>query len=223
MESFVVITGLSFISNFFFGYLFVYKPLFLSPNLKEAENKRPYLTIATIGVFGSLLTLTVFYLQESKQLFLQELLLMHILYWVSITDLKHKIIPNRILLVGLIGLLFVVLLNPEEYQYYNLVMALIVGLLGLALNLFSQFIFKSQGFGAGDIKLLILIAAFVGLDVGLVFFVAVIIAGIVSFILLFANKITRKSKISFVPFILFSFLILENIYANRLIKDLIFI
>ncbi|WP_409029385.1 prepilin peptidase [Gracilimonas sediminicola] len=128
-------------------------------------------------------------------------MLLHILYWVSVTDVDGRIIPNRILLLGLIGWLLILVVEHAIFSWWNLGVSGMVGITFLAINMISSYISGRQGFGVGDIKLLVLLSLFLGTNVFTVVLLAVLTGGICSLTLLVLGKITRKSRLPFAPFI----------------------
>ncbi len=138
-------------------------------------------------------------------------MLLHILYWVSVTDVTRRIIPNRILWLGLIVWLFTVLVEPAIFSWWNLSVVGIVGITFLFINMISNYLTGRQGFGYGDIKLLVLISLFLGTNVFKVILLAVLIGGLCSLVLLVLDKITRKSRLPFAPFLLLGVLLLALI------------
>lgn len=125
-----------------------------------------------------------------------------ILITISFIDIQYQIIPNFMISIGLLfGLLFAMM---------NISVGFIDGLLGLAVGsgsllmvaLVALLIFKKEGMGGGDIKLLGVIGLFLGWKLTLLTLLfSIYIGGIFSvFLLLFRLK-TREEYIPFAPFI----------------------
>lgn len=135
-----------------------------------------------------------------------------ILNVVFFIDLKHMIIPNKVVLFGTI-----VGLGLQLYHIFTGNYGLYMGFsqysgfiaIGLVLSfliliyVLSLIIYKGQaGIGMGDIKLYIPLGLFLGWPLTLIsLWFAVVLGGIVGVILLSFVKIDRKSMIPFGPFI----------------------
>ncbi|MEE9543036.1 MAG: prepilin peptidase [Thermodesulfobacteriota bacterium] len=121
---------------------------------------------------------------------------------ITFIDFDHQIIPDRVSVSGIpLGFLASLLLTRTTY------IDSIIGILAgggflLFIALFYHFIFKKEGMGGGDIKLLAMIGAFVGWQgvIFVVFFSSLVgsIAGILYIVL--SGK-GAKSPIPFGPFL----------------------
>ncbi|GAB6117617.1 A24 family peptidase [Thermoanaerobacter brockii subsp. lactiethylicus] len=126
-----------------------------------------------------------------------------ILIAVSFIDIEHRIVPNKIILVGFIGgIIFRVLMY--NYGFIDYIMGLVLG--GGILLLIS--LISGGEMGGGDIKLMALIGFFIGWKLTiLVLFLSVII-GALGGVILVALKIKgRKDYIPFAPYISIAWLI----------------
>ena len=144
--------------------------------------------------------------------FLAFIFLMTILIAVFFIDLDHRIIPDELVLAGIIGgvaLLVYNCINPVPEIYGDLkwwtpaagffsgsVILLLVAIIGMI-------IYKSdEAMGIGDVKLMAPIGIFTGWKLCLTgLMLAIIIAGVTSLILIIAGKKTGKDAIPFGPFI----------------------
>jgi len=139
------------------------------------------------------------------------LYLTYILIAVFFIDLDHQIIPNELVIAGLVGgaILFVYNLF-ETFQIYDdhlwwnplLGMALGSGLL-LAVSLIGLALYKGEEvMGMGDVKLFAPIGLFLGWRMTLLaLFISVVLGGMSSVLLMLLGKANRKSMIPFGPFI----------------------
>ena len=121
---------------------------------------------------------------------------------ITFIDLDHQIIPDRISIPGIpLGFLASLILTRTTYMD-SLIGILAGGGFLLFVALFYHFIFKKEGMGGGDIKLLAMIGAFVGWQgvIFVVFFSSLVgsIAGVLYIVL--SGKGT-KSPIPFGPFL----------------------
>ncbi|WP_172856669.1 A24 family peptidase [Thermoanaerobacterium sp. RBIITD] len=120
-----------------------------------------------------------------------------VLVAITFIDIEHKIIPNKIILTGLIGgIIFRVLLYNYGILDYVIGFALGGGIL-LLISIIS-----GGGMGGGDIKLMALIGLFVGWKLTLTtLFIAVLLGAIGGIILIILKVKTRKDYIPFGPYI----------------------
>ncbi|MGB9679465.1 MAG: prepilin peptidase [Thermoanaerobacteraceae bacterium] len=126
-----------------------------------------------------------------------------ILIAISFIDVKHKIIPNKLIVTGLIGgLIFRILMYNYGYIDYLLGLALGGGIL-LIISLIS-----GGEMGGGDIKLMALIGLFVGWKLTLLILFLSVLFGALGGMILIAIKIKgRKDYMPFAPYIAFSYFI----------------
>ena len=143
--------------------------------------------------------------------FVAFLFLTYILIVILFIDLAYMIIPNELVIVGLIGgvLLFVYnLFLPfqiySDHLWWNPLLGLISGsgfLLSVAF--IGSLLYKNaEVMGMGDVKLFAPIGLFLGWRMTLLaLFISVVLGGITSLLLIVLGKATRKSTIPFGPFI----------------------
>ncbi|SDH92061.1 leader peptidase (prepilin peptidase) / N-methyltransferase [Desulfosporosinus hippei DSM 8344] len=143
--------------------------------------------------------------------FLAFLFLTFILIAVFFIDLDHQIIPNQLVITGLIGgaVLFVYnLFLPfqiySDDRWWNPLLGLVSGsgfLFGV--SLIGLVIYKGdEVMGMGDVKLFAPIGLFLGWRMTLLaLFLSVVLGGMLSLLLILFGKATRRSRIPFGPFI----------------------
>lgn len=132
---------------------------------------------------------------------------------VAFIDLRHLIIPNGLVITGLIGGAGVFLYHAF-YQPFGLFESTLwytplIGMVSASGILFivaviGFLIYKDDGaMGMGDVKLFLPIGLFLGWKLSiLTLFIAVLLGGIVSILLLLLRIKDRKSAIPFGPFII---------------------
>nr|WP_251080909.1 prepilin peptidase [Motilimonas cestriensis] len=109
------------------------------------------------------------------------------LAWIAYKDLKNRIIPNK---VSLLLLLVVVVTVPFQIQY--LLLAFVTLVVGIVL-------FHYRILGAGDSKLLGILAYAAQENVGWFFVVTGLIGGAVSLLLLLCNQLNARQAIIIRP------------------------
>lgn len=131
---------------------------------------------------------------------------------ISFIDLDHQIIPDIISYPGIaIGLLLPIAFHYAKmgYLWYPTVLD---ALIGAAIGFFPLYFFaliyfaitKKEGLGLGDAKLLAWIGAFLGWkSVLLTILLGSVLGSIISLILIFKYKKSRKTLIPFGPFLSF--------------------
>jgi len=143
--------------------------------------------------------------------FVAFLFLAYILIAVFFIDLDHQIIPNELVITGLIGgaILFVYnLFIPfqiySDDRWWNPLLGLVSGSgLLLGVSLIGTALYKGDDvMGMGDVKLFAPIGLFLGWRMTLLaLFISVVLGGMSSLMLMLLGKANRKSMIPFGPFI----------------------
>lgn len=133
-----------------------------------------------------------------------------ILTVVFFIDLDYKIIPNQVVIFGLIsGLIPVVYHLLSSYPLYesSSKLAPILGLVIPTLLMFSFLfgsilILKKSGLGMGDVKIYAVIGLFIGWKLSLLsIWIAFFLGGLFGLIWIFVFKKSSKDYIPFAPFI----------------------
>jgi len=129
-------------------------------------------------------------------------LLFSALLVVSVIDLSHQIIPDRITLPGIVlGLLCATMILPVGLLD-SVLGALLGGGLLWVLAWASPYLFGREGMGGGDIKLLAMIGAFLGWKPVLLTIMVGALVGSVVGIGLIAFKVMRRDQyLPFGPFL----------------------
>lgn len=147
---------------------------------------------------------------------------------VVFIDLKYMIIPNGLVLAGLIGgivlSLYHIFISPfslyESTLWYTPLLGMISasGIL-LFIAIIGFIIYKNDGaMGMGDVKLFIPIGMFLGWKLALfTLFLSIMLGGIISIFLLIFKIKDRKSAIPFGPFIVIATYI-TGLYGNQILK-----
>jgi len=120
-----------------------------------------------------------------------------VLVAVSAIDVEHRIIPNRIVIPAAVAALAFQLAREPGVEWP-------VAAFGAALFLFVAAVAHPRGLGMGDVKLALLLGAFLGWSVSVALMVG-LLAALVPSVALFARhgKAARKMAIPLGPFLAF--------------------
>ena len=135
--------------------------------------------------------------------------LFSVLIFASLTDLRDRSIPNRLIIIGFsLGIIFSAVTISFDVIFNSFLGAIVSGGMLLILSLLSK-----GGIGMGDVKLLACTGLYFGFyNAMAVVIVATILSGLFAIALLITKKYKQESSIPFAPFIfLGSFITLLNI------------
>lgn len=127
---------------------------------------------------------------------------------IFIYDIRHKIIPNKIvyplIILSLASILFKLLFLGNT----NAVSLLISGFVLAAPFFLIWYFSKGEGMGFGDVKLALALGFILGLEKSLtMFFLSFWLGAIVGLLLISLSKAKMKTQIPFAPFMIISFFI----------------
>lgn len=144
--------------------------------------------------------------------FIAAAFLMSIMVAIFFIDLEHMIIPNGLVITGLVGgvgaAIYSTLIEPLDIygdsRWWNPLLGAAVGFgMLFFIAVLAYLVYRTEdAMGGGDIKIFAPIGLFLGWRMTLVtFFISVIFAGFIGFILILLKIKDRKSGIPFGPFI----------------------
>lgn len=139
---------------------------------------------------------------------------------IFFTDLRYGIIPDRILIVGLlINLLYLIFINPK-FLVVNLVTAVGVLLFFVVVSVLFYILTKKIGFGGGDVKFSFLLGLFLGFPVVFIsVYTAFLTGGLISIILiLWRKKRFFRDSLPFGPFLILG-LFLSLFWGDLIIQE----
>lgn len=174
------------------------KPVILSESLSDFSD-------VTIGksILFALSMITLFWgVNSVENSFIEQIkwsVLFYIMLLAAWIDLEKRIIPNGIIVLGL--LTWVVYFITER-SFTGLYLGASLLLAFLVINEFSLRVFKKKGLGSGDLKICIVLTLLCGLD-GLWFIsLSVLFGGIFGGIAILTRFIDRNEYLPFAPFLL---------------------
>jgi leader peptidase (prepilin peptidase)/N-methyltransferase len=143
------------------------------------------------------------FLQTGLTWFLAKyLFLCAILIAVAFIDLDTQLIPDSLIITGLVGGVLLDLLAGSPGWKSALIGALVSGGFLLAAACFSDLLLKKEGMGGGDIKLALLTGLFLGWPWGpLGLLLGIFACGLLLIPLLLFKKVRAEQAIPFGPFI----------------------
>ncbi len=121
---------------------------------------------------------------------------------ISVIDLQTRLILNKLTVPGFVaGVALVCLLEPERWK--EIPFGVIGGgIVLVALSVLGKLIFKKESLGMGDVKLVVLIGAYIGFpEILIAFYFGALIAGLYILGALIFKKIRIGDTIPFGPFI----------------------
>ena len=126
------------------------------------------------------------------------LVLVLLLVPITLIDLDHRIIPNRLVLIGVVSAPAVVALTQPDLLLEHAVAAVAAGGFFLVAVLAYP-----RGMGEGDVKLAFVLGLFLGRDVGPALFVALIADTLVGAAVIARKGVAegRKTAVPFGPFL----------------------
>jgi len=121
---------------------------------------------------------------------------------IAFIDIDHLIIPDSMILIGLLPGFYIWLSKPEHVVMPQLYGLIGLGLIFWAIRFFGEIAFKKEAMGMGDVKFAAMAGWVLGWDVGVVsMFLAFLSATLLFTILIPIGVIDRKQQIPFGPFI----------------------
>lgn len=188
------------------GFFITWKPHFLSKNIDPRKTG-----ITEWWLFTGSVLMLISFLVWKNPASVEEWTYFYLIMWlshISVIDFRYQVIPNTLLILGLLAWLCLYYWNGN---YTHLIACMVVLISGYVFNFVIQKWKGKNGFGWGDIKLGMVLALFLGWDIFLAFYLAVILGGILALFGLVIGKLERQSRISFAPFLLAGVLVSDAV------------
>lgn len=155
-------------------------------------------------VTGALFAFTIYYLPITNSLTsylvssIYLLIIVSALIAIFFADLRHGIIPDKIIFPAVIVSVFYLFLIPNSSFIIHILSALGASLFFFLIYLLT----KGKGMGFGDVKLAFLLGLFLGFPATLfALYIAFLTGGLIGFILILWRKKKLKTAIPFGPFL----------------------
>ena len=190
----------------------VFSFIFSKGRCRYCEEKIP-IQYPIVELLTGLLFLLAFLNYGLASEFIIFIILISSLIVVSFIDIKYQIIPNKITFSFIsLGLLFSLIF--DHISFINSLLGLVIP---AGLLLLIAFIYK-KGMGIGDVKLIGMIGVFIGWQYALIsIFIGALLGSIYGIYMMLTDKMTRKTRIPFGPFISLGAVIMI-LYGNILIN-----
>jgi leader peptidase (prepilin peptidase)/N-methyltransferase len=165
----------------------------------------PIVEFASAGIW--ILAFYFFRYRASDLIF--SIFFLEILLALFVIDLRKLLLPDKVILTGLVGTLFFGLfektglidLRFSIFSINHLIAALLLGGFSFAV----WFLSRGKWLGFGDVKLLGWLGLVLGLEKGIgVFYLAIVLGGLTGLILLLTGRAKLSSKLPLGSFICFS-------------------
>lgn len=158
----------------------------------------PWLSWGLVGATGAAGGLLGLFHLLSAYLW-HQLLLVAILLLAAYVDLRERIIPNELVLFGLVAWLPAMLLFPYDGKTW---LSALGGGAAAFVFFYLLAVLVPGGMGMGDVKLALVMGLFLGAGwVAMALMLSFILGGVVSGVLLATRKIGRRGHIPFGPFL----------------------
>lgn len=196
--------------------------IFLGGKCKECKQKISIIYPIFEFVTGIMFALS-YYLFGFSSNYIISLIACSVLLIIIISDLRYLIIPDEVLLIGIILILLVKMyVGGWQLGLETLIDGIIGFLIMYLVKIIGDFMFKKESMGGGDIKLLFFFGLFLGWELSLIsIFIASFIGLPISLYILLKNK---SHIIPFGPFLSIAALLLyfSQINIDDIIRFLIF-
>lgn len=165
------------------------------------NEKKQYLAIYILGVVA--IVAFMYYFFGLSSAFAINSIVSIFVFLAMIIDIKEYIIPDEIIVAMTILGLITYPINP-----YTTVLSSLIGFVGFGgIMMFLSKISEGQ-VGMGDAKLLAVLGIWLGFkSCFMVFLYALILGGLYGMLLMVVRRITKKTEIPFVPFVMMGIVI----------------
>lgn len=177
--------------------------------LKDWETKgtkiKMYCAVMIVMQMITILFAKKFYPQMSACTCIRQMGLMALIWQAAAHDYKKEIIPNKIILEGILfrAIMLVLEFAFERDTFLSTIISDIVALIGITVVLFLCLLIMKNSIGMGDVKLLMIMAVTQGVtDICMTVFCSMIVAFFAAVFVLLTRKKGRKDSLPFAPFLL---------------------
>lgn len=173
--------------------------------LPETNKKRIFFLIMLVTCLFLAVFMSVFYQELTTIYMLKRLCLVTLLFPIAAIDYKRYVIPNKLLIIGLIcrGVILGLELIFQREKLIDTLVSEVVSAIGLFILCMIILLIMKGSIGMGDVKLFSVMALFQGfVGVSSSIMASLLVSFVVSVFLLITKKKSRKDMIAFGPSIL---------------------
>ncbi|MEX2345036.1 MAG: A24 family peptidase [Balneolaceae bacterium] len=218
--SVLLLTGAGLCIGSFISWMAERKPFLISGTISKKPDLNfsnfsllPWLTVLFAGsIFFSLSILELSAVEAGRQAFFFSFLLA-----VTVFDLKYRLIPNRLVLIGItVWLIFVV---SDSVPFIDSLLAgTCAAFILLLIRWLGFWLYQQAGMGIGDVKLLFIMGLFLEWEVFWILYLAITAGGFWAGAGLWLKKTDKNSRLPFAPFLLLGSLLAMFIFPyNQLL------
>ncbi len=121
---------------------------------------------------------------------------------IAFIDIDHMIIPDSMIIIGLIPGFYLWLTRPEQLMTPQFIGFMALGATFWAIRFVGELAFRKEAMGFGDVKFAAMAGWVLGWEIGIVsMFLAFLSASLLFTILIPTGVISRKQQVPFGPFI----------------------
>lgn len=199
----ILLTGAGIGIGSFFLWVVERRPDLLSSSVSidMADIERPNPTVFIVAIMCIAL---IFYALSTASISMGEgsslAFLFSIISGIALFDFRYQLIPNSLVIVGILGWLFFAALNVIPL-IGSLIAGVSVGLILLMVRFLGYLLYGSPGMGIGDIKLGFLMGVFLQWDVFWALYLAIFIGALWAVAGIIFNRVGKQNKLPFAPFL----------------------
>ncbi|XWN37315.1 MAG: prepilin peptidase [Balneola sp.] len=207
-QLFIIFTGL--ILGIIGSLLSFYYPEHLSKNITQLSKSSYKTNLSFLATLGSVVLIYLIEPAGVKEwVHYSFIFLFYVIAWV---DGYSKIIPNRLLLMLLIIGIINLWTEAEIQKIYTFIAVVLISLTAYWIG--KQFTSK-RVIGWGDVKLIGVLALFLGYEVLPVIYIGIVTSGAVALIGILRKRLSKKSKFPLAPFFFMGLLINQTFCLGR--------
>jgi len=131
------------------------------------------------------------------------LILIYVLIVITVIDLDHMIIPDRLVGLGLITGIVAIVVGVIEIEWQDAFFgALLYGGFLYLVGLVGKIIFQREAMGMGDVKLGIMMGLFLGWKMSIMsLYISFLVASAVGLTAIITSRLNKRDRIPFGPFL----------------------
>ncbi|MFQ6607311.1 MAG: prepilin peptidase [Fidelibacterota bacterium] len=156
----------------------------------------------TVELLTAILYVLLYYHYGLTLAYLMSIFFISVILVITFIDIDHQIIPNQLLIIGIIPALYPLVEGGIENSIPFIVGAISLGVGIFLIGMLGNIVFRKESLGMGDVKYAALIGLLLGWKNGLVAIsLAFLFASLLILILFPLGKVSFGNRIPFGPFL----------------------